>query len=84
MGAAADRRTSYDPRLRPPPDKRGAARRAWAMTEKQGGSDVRANTTARRAAGGGPGEYPLDRAQVVLLGADVRRVPGARAGAAAG
>ena len=47
------------------------------MTEKQGGSDVRANTTAAR---------PLERRrarrrvrdhrpQVVLLGADVRRVP---------
>ncbi len=47
------------------------------MTEKQGGSDVRANTTvATPLNGGGPGaEYELDRPQVVLLGADVRRLP---------
>ena len=49
-----------------------------AMTERQGGSDVRANeTTARRD---GDAWLPR-RAQVVLLGADVRRVPRARAGA---
>ena len=51
-----------------------------AMTEKQGGSDVRANTTrAERIAGagdidGGGRHVAVDRAQVVLLGADVRRV----------
>jgi putative acyl-CoA dehydrogenase len=43
--------TSYDPGLRPAADKRGALA-GMGMTEKQGGSDVRANrTTARR---GGP------------------------------
>ena len=52
---------------------------AWRMTEKQGGSDVRANTTARRAAAGGR-QLPAHRPQVVLLGADVRRLPGAGPG----
>jgi putative acyl-CoA dehydrogenase len=45
----------YDPGLRPPATKRGALF-GMAMTEKQGGSDVRANTTrATRVGGGGPG-----------------------------
>jgi putative acyl-CoA dehydrogenase len=35
---------SYDPKLRPPQNKAGALA-GMAMTEKQGGSDVRANTT---------------------------------------
>ncbi len=50
----------YDPELRPAAEKRGALC-GMAMTEKQGGSDVRANTTAARALnGGGPGaEYEL-------------------------
>ena len=38
----------YDPGLRPPAEKRGALC-GMAMTEKQGGSDVRANTTRRAA-----------------------------------
>jgi putative acyl-CoA dehydrogenase len=47
-------------RLVPAPDKRGALC-GMAMTEKQGGSDVRANTTVATALnGGGPGaEYEL-------------------------
>ena len=48
------------------------------MTEKQGGTDVRANTTRaepRRR------RLPHDRPQMVHVGADVRRVPGAGAGA---
>jgi putative acyl-CoA dehydrogenase len=52
---------SYDgERLRPAPDKAGALC-GMGMTEKQGGSDVRANTTtATPANGGGPGaEYEL-------------------------
>src|SRR6266849_2770012 len=50
----------YDPGLRPPLTKRGALF-GMAMTEKQGGSDVRANTTRADAVeGGGPGgEYFL-------------------------
>jgi putative acyl-CoA dehydrogenase len=50
----------YEPGLRPVGDKAGALC-GMAMTEKQGGSDVRANTTAAVAAGdGGPGgEYRL-------------------------
>ena len=53
------------------------------MTEKQGGSDVRANTTRaepRRQRRLGPA-LPRHRPQVVLLGADVRRLPGAGADA---
>ncbi|HVE81968.1 MAG TPA: acyl-CoA dehydrogenase family protein, partial [Myxococcales bacterium] len=54
--------TQYDPRFVPATGKRGALC-GMAMTEKQGGSDVRANTTrAQPAAGGkgGPGaEYLL-------------------------
>ncbi|MDX6633584.1 MAG: putative acyl-CoA dehydrogenase [Solirubrobacterales bacterium] len=47
-------------RLVPAPDKKGALC-GMAMTEKQGGSDVRANTTsARPLNGGGPGaEYAI-------------------------
>jgi putative acyl-CoA dehydrogenase len=52
--------TTYDPRLVPASEK-GSAISGMAMTEKQGGSDVRANTTfARPLNGGGPGaEYEL-------------------------
>jgi putative acyl-CoA dehydrogenase len=52
--------TSYEPDLRPAQDK-GSALCGMAMTEKQGGSDVRANTTrAVPINGGGPGaEYEL-------------------------
>ena len=50
----------YDARVRPAADKTGALV-GMAMTEKQGGSDVRANTTRARALGrGGPGgEYEI-------------------------
>ena len=48
--------TAYDPRLVPAADKAGALC-GMSMTEKQGGSDGRANTTTARALnGGGPGE----------------------------
>jgi putative acyl-CoA dehydrogenase len=52
--------TTYDPRFLPVEQKRGALL-GMAMTEKQGGSDVRANTTRAVAAGrGGPGgEYRI-------------------------
>jgi putative acyl-CoA dehydrogenase len=46
----------YDFGLRPPETKRGLLA-GMSMTEKQGGSDVRANTT--RATPAGPGEYLL-------------------------
>jgi putative acyl-CoA dehydrogenase len=51
---------AYDPELRPAAAK-GSALCGMAMTEKQGGSDVRANTTAATPLGaGGPGaEYEL-------------------------
>ena len=47
----------YDPGLRPPTAKRGVLL-GMAMTEKQGGSDVRANTT-RAVPAGADGEYLL-------------------------
>ncbi len=52
--------TTYDPRLVPAGEK-GSAIAGMAMTEKQGGSDVRANTTvARPLNGGGAGaEYEI-------------------------
>jgi putative acyl-CoA dehydrogenase len=52
--------TTYDPRSIPAAEK-GSAISGMAMTEKQGGSDVRANTTiARPLNGGGPAaEYEL-------------------------
>jgi putative acyl-CoA dehydrogenase len=52
--------TTYDPRLVPANEK-GSAIAGMAMTEKQGGSDVRANTTRARALnGGGAGaEYEI-------------------------
>jgi putative acyl-CoA dehydrogenase len=46
----------YDPGLRPAAEKRGALC-GMAMTERQGGSDVRANVASARALGGG--EYEL-------------------------
>jgi len=52
--------TTYDPRSIPAAEK-GSAIAGMAMTEKQGGSDVRANTTVARALnGGGAGaEYEI-------------------------
>ena len=52
--------STYDPANAPAPRKAGALA-GMGMTEKQGGSDVRANTTvARPVNGGGPGaEYAL-------------------------
>src|SRR3954453_8457717 len=52
--------SSYDPANAPAPQKAGALA-GMGMTEKQGGTDVRANTTlARPVNGGGPGaEYEL-------------------------
>src|SRR5580765_1888597 len=47
----------YDPGLTPVTDKRGALC-GMAMTERQGGSDVRANITVARSLG--DGEYELD------------------------
>jgi putative acyl-CoA dehydrogenase len=48
--------TEYDPRVVPADGKRGAIF-GMAMTERQGGSDVQANTTRARPLGrGGPGE----------------------------
>jgi len=51
----------YDPSNAPAPQKPGALA-GMGMTEKQGGTDVRANTTVARAVnGGGPGaEYELN------------------------
>jgi putative acyl-CoA dehydrogenase len=49
--------TSYDPGIRPVAQKQGALA-GMGMTEKQGGSDVRANLTEARPTGG-EGEYTL-------------------------
>jgi putative acyl-CoA dehydrogenase len=50
---------TYDPGLRPPEGKRGLLA-GMAMTEKQGGSDVRANTTrAEPVPGAGAGAHVL-------------------------
>jgi putative acyl-CoA dehydrogenase len=45
-------RLKYDPRARPVAEKAGALM-GMAMTEKQGGSDVRSNTTLAETTGGG-------------------------------
>ncbi len=78
--AGADRATT---RASCPSAHKTGVTMGMGMTEKQGGSDVRANTT--RAVPDGDdawGErYRDHRPQVVLLGADVRRLPGAGAGA---
>ncbi len=52
--------TNYDPRLIPAAEK-GCAIAGMAMTEKQGGSDVRANTTVATPlnGGGAGGEYEI-------------------------
>ncbi|MDP9341179.1 MAG: isovaleryl-CoA dehydrogenase [Actinomycetota bacterium] len=49
--------TTYDPRAAPASEKAGALC-GMAMTEKQGGSDVRANTT-RAVRTGGDGEFEI-------------------------
>ena len=70
--------TSYDFGLRPVASKSGALA-GMGMTEKQGGSDVRANVTEATAHRRRGRVHPA-RPQVVHLRADERRVPGARAG----
>jgi putative acyl-CoA dehydrogenase len=49
---------TYDPRPIPAPQKTGVLF-GMAMTEKQGGSDVRANTTRAVPCGGSGGEYTI-------------------------
>ena len=70
--------------LRPRParrrtDKLGALA-GMGMTEKQGGSDVRANVDRRRGRTVGRRRVHAARAQVVHVRADERRLPGARPG----
>ena len=76
VGAAADV-ARLRAGLKPVDEKRGALC-GMAMTERQGGSDVRANVDRRAVAR--RRRVRARRAQVVLLGADVRRVPRACAG----
>ena len=66
------------PRDIPASDKTGATMGMF-MTEKQGGSDVRATRPggAGRARDGPGRGIPADRPQVLLLGAHVRRLPDA-------
>ena len=70
---------NYDPRPLPWWEKTGVTL-GMGMTERQGGTDVRANITAGRAA-----RRPCrdQRPQMVHVGADVRRLPGARPGTGA-
>ena len=72
----------YDPRQRAGAERKAGALGGMAMTEKQGGSDVRANTTAAHAAERRRPRRRVraERPQVVLLGADVRRLPRPRPG----
>ena len=74
--------TTYDFGLRRAEHKAGALA-GMGMTEKQGGSDVRANVTEARPHRGRRRVHAL-RPQVVHLRADERRVPRARAGRRAG
>jgi hypothetical protein len=79
-----DHRRVYDPRNVPASHKQGLTI-GMAMTEKQGGSDVRANTTRAYAGGRRSGARAGLRAggpQVLRLGADVRCLPRAGAGTA--
>ena len=68
----------YDPELKVPATKAGITA-GMSMTEKQGGSDVRAGTT--RGDAERRRQLQPDRPQVVHVGADVRHLPGARPGA---
>ena len=71
--------TSYDLGLRPLAEKTGALA-GMGMTEKQGGSDVRANETEARPTSV-DGEYTLHGHKWFTSRPDERRVPGAGAGA---
>ena len=68
----------YDPELKVPAAKAGITA-GMSMTEKQGGSDVRAGTT--QAVPNADGSYTLTGPQVVHLGGDERHLPGSRPGA---
>ena len=67
---------AYDPSFAPWPTKRGMTL-GMGMTEKQGGTDVRSNMTRAERDGEA---YRIIRPQMVHVGADVRRLPGAGAG----
>ena len=68
----------WEPRLTSPSYDDGALA-GMAMTEKQGGSDVRANTT--RAEPAGDGIYEITGHKWFCSYPPVRRLPDARAGA---
>ena len=82
-GAPSWRSHAVRPALRAARRRRPRVTMGMGMTEKQGGSDVRANTTRAEPDGDDAWGRALShhRPQVVLLGADVRRLPGAGAGA---
>ena len=69
---------SYDPSFAPPAAKT-AVTLGMGMTEKQGGTDVRAATTKAELVG--RRRIPHHRPQVVPVGADVGRLPRPGAGA---
>ena len=75
--AADDFRARLRPRASVRCAKRPAALIGMGMTENQGGSDLRTNTT--RAEPAGDGYFRLHWPQMVPVGADVRRLPGAGA-----
>ncbi len=70
------------PGATPPPHGKTGALAGMGMTEKQGGTDVRANTTvARPVNGGGPGaEYELTGHKWFMSAPHVRRLPRPRPG----
>ncbi len=72
----------YDKSFKPADQKTGVTI-GMGMTEKQGGTDVRANTTSSGSGGQRRSRCRIShhRSQVVHVGADVRCVPGARPGA---
>ena len=74
------RSRSYDFGLRPPPTKAGLLA-GMSMTEKQGGSDLRAGTTRAVPDSRRRRSVPVDRPQMVHLGPDERRLPHPRPGA---
>ncbi|MDZ7643611.1 MAG: hypothetical protein U5K76_04865 [Woeseiaceae bacterium] len=67
----------YDPRPLPAGEKTGVLF-GMGMTERQGGSDVRRNVTCATPVNGrgGAGEHYTLRGHKLVLGADVRRLPG--------
>ena len=71
QAAAEDRSRDYDPRFRADGADKARITLGMGMTEKQGGTDVRANITRAAPSGDGLRHH---RPQMVHVGADVRRL----------